>query len=145
MQQNVQERIARKVIDMFERLVAAPPPPSGPDALALLIGDPLDGQPRPNTALRADRCDFLPTSAGIDRLPDRDDHARTTLSSPDLLFQHRHDGLEDYGAVRRDDIPEYARLVARQLRSGKVTLAGSAVAGGTVFAVGKPSGAQREV
>ena len=47
--------------------------------------------------------------------------------------------------MNRNNGIEYAKLVGRQHRSGKVVLSDWAHAGGAIFPVGKPSGAQREV
>ena len=54
-------------------------------------------------------------------------------------------GIDVYGFVNREDVPEYAKLVARQLGSNQVVSSDQAAAGGKVFAVGKPTGAQRQV
>ena len=130
---------------MFLRLATVSNAPTGRDALDLLIGDTPEGVEPPSSRLQATRCDLLERSGNVDPLPSLKPDERDVISSPSLLFPNPPDGMSSFGSVNREDAAEYAKLVGRQLRSRKVVLSDQAAAGGTVFAVGKPSGAQREV
>ena len=55
------------------------------------------------------------------------------------------EGLRHGGTIQKGDVAEYAKLVARQLRSGKVELAWNVQAWASFFPVGKVCDAQREV
>ena len=145
MQRDSQRRILLKVNRMFARLCAAKPPESAESAWQLLIGETPEGHQQPSSRIKADRCDLLDHSGNVDPLPALDAYSRDILCTPDALFESVHEGMQAYGNVNREDMAEYAKLVSRQLRSTKIVLSDSACAGGTVFAVGKPTGAQREV
>ena len=96
-------------------------PPSPDIAWAKLIHDDNGGGPtsaRP--PMIADRCDLLDRSGRVDPLPFVDDEARKTLCSGATLFGDGDLKHVRAAPIRRDDRCEYARLVARQLRSWKV-------------------------
>ena len=61
------------------------------------------------------------------------------------LFRKPPDGLSSFKGLSKQDLPGYARLVARDLRSGKLQLQDTVRAGGTVFTVPKADGTLREV
>ena len=130
---------------MLLRLVTVANVPVGREAFDLSIGETPEGVDPPSSRLQADRCDLLPKSGCVDPSPSLRPSERDIISSSNLLFPDPPDGMSSFGNVHREDVAQYARLVGRQLRSGKVVLSDYAAAGGTVFAVGKPSGAQREV
>ena len=71
--------------------------------------------------------------------------SQQTLRDPDSLFPNLNPGLAKVGRVARRDEREYARLVVRQLRSGKVGMRQQVKAGASVFTRGKASGRLREV
>ena len=145
MQHEVQVRVVAKTLRTMKRLNSVKDVPSSRDALDLLVGDTPAGVEPPSNRLSASRCDLLEKSACVDPLPDLTQSAREIVTSERLLFPDPPDGIDSYGSVNREDIPQYAKLLGRQLRSTKVVLSDYAAAGGKVFAVGKPSGAQREV
>ena len=71
---------------------------------------------------QADRCDLLQKSGCVDPLPSLRPSGRDMISSSNLLFPNPPDGMSSFGNVNREDVAQYARLVGRQLRSGKVAL-----------------------
>ena len=109
------------------------------------MGDTPPGVEPPRSRLRADRCDLLDTSAMVDLLPALSKQHRAVVSSEKLIFPNPPQGMDSNGSVNREDVSVYVKLVGWQLRSNKVMLFDSASARGRVFAVGKPTGAQREV
>ena len=95
--------------------------------------------------LRADACDLLEVSAGVDPLVHVDpDHAKI-LRDGSLLFPGLAPGTVSTGRMNESDKKEYAKLVVRQLRANKVTLSDACHASETVFPVGKSNGQLREV
>jgi hypothetical protein len=87
--------------------------------------------------LRADQCDILESSGNVNPLPSLPNAIQELFKNPANLFCHANEGLLHGGTIRRDDKAEYCKLVARQLRSGKVTLRSQVVASASVFPVGK--------
>ena len=118
-------------------------PPSPDIAWSKLIHDDSGGGSgvvRP--PLIADRCDLLERSGRVDALPDE---ARKTLGSGAELFGDGDLKHVRAAPIRRDDRCEYARLVARQLRSRKVCFHQDVLCSASIFPVGKSNGALREV
>ena len=114
-------------------------PPSPDIAWAKLIHDDNGGGPtsaRP--PLIADRCDLLDRSGRVDPLPFVDDEARNTLSSGATLFGDGDLKHVRAAPIRRDDRCEYARLVARQLRSRKVGFHQNVLCSASIFRLVKP-------
>ena len=141
----MQQRILDKTRRTYDRLSFVLSFPAGAVALDLLLGHTPPGVEPPSSRLRVDRCDLLDTSAGVDPLTDLNERHRETISSEKFMFPDPPQGMDNYGAVNRKDISEYAESVRRQRRSNEVVLSDCAVAGGNAFAFGKPTGAQREV
>ena len=88
-------------------------------------------------ALVADKCDLLDISGRVDPIPFIDNIARETLASGESLFDGSDLKHVRAGLIRRDDRAEYARLVARQLRSHKIAFHIDVKSSASVFAVGK--------
>jgi len=95
--------------------------------------------------LRADACDLLESSAQVDPLLDQPPSVQRLLSTPAELFPGLTPGTLSAAPVSRAERQEYAKLVARQLRSGKVTLSDSCAAGAGIFTIGKSNGSLREI
>ena len=101
---------------------------------------------RPSSApMKADSCDLLSKSAGVDPLLYVADTHKETLSSPSALVAGLAPGTVVTGRANKGDRCEYARLVGRQLTSGKVGVFDEAFASETVFALGKSNGHLQEV
>ena len=100
-----------------------------------MIGETPEGVDPLSSRLQADRCDLLPKSGCVDPLPSLRPSERDIVSSSNLQFPDSLDGMSSFGNVNREDVAQYARLVGRQLRSGKVVLSDYAAAGGTMLAV----------
>ena len=95
--------------------------------------------------LVADKVDCLSHAGLCDPTPCLDATLRETISDPRHLFPHVQSDISCYESFTGSR-EEYAKLVVKQLRSGKLGLAGFVQGGGTVFAVGKSGSArQREV
>ena len=90
--------------------------------------------------LVADRVDNLETAALCDPLNHVPDKVRNSLNEPDGIFDKPSFALGFFDGFSRGDRDEYAKLVVRQLRSGKLGLSISCKGGGASFAVGKPGG-----
>ena len=69
MQRDVHGRLGHKVLRMLDRLQNVGIFPSGTHALAKLLGEPIDGIPKPSGRLIASKCDILDHSALVDPLP----------------------------------------------------------------------------
>ena len=90
--------------------------------------------------LQADRCDLLEASGLVDPTPFINSEAREVLDSAERLFPGIPEGLRHGGFISSSDRPEYAKLVVRQLRAGKVAILDQVDAWASVLAVGKSSG-----
>ena len=121
-------------------------PPSPEIAWAKLIHDDNGAGPtNDRPPLIADRCDLLDCSGRVDPLPFVDDEARQTLGSGANLFGSGDLKHVRAAPIRQDDRCEYARLVARQLRSRKVVFHQDVLCSASIFPVGKTNGALRVV
>ena len=100
---------------------------------SLEVGDVL----KCSAKLRAYAFDLLEASGRVDPLPSLPVDALRVLSKPSNLFVRSDAGLAHFQGVKGTDRAEYMKLVAAQLRSGKVTLRRRIKGGGTVFAVPK--------
>ena len=144
-QRAVQQRAISKVERFCIRLCGRDFDTDGRHYFAQLVNDYcfLGATRRP--VLRADACDLLEKSAGVDPLVHIDqDHAKI-LRDGSLLFPGLAPGAVATGRMNDSDKGEYARLVVRQLRANKVTLSDSCHASETVFPGGKSNGQLREV
>ena len=144
-QRAVQQRAISKVERFCVRLCGRDFDTDGRHYFVQLVNDYcfLGATRRP--VLRADACDLLEKSAGVDPLVHIDqDHAKI-LRDGSLLFPGLAPGAVATGRMNDSDKGEYARLVVRQLRANKVTLSDSCHASETVFPVGKSNGQLREV
>ena len=141
----VLERVIGKVVRMLKRLRSLEEVP-GEMALGLLIDDAdVTGESKAKK-LDGMACDLLDTSAGVEPLKYVPSDVSAVLSSPDALFGAT--GIErcQPGRIPREDRSQYALLVLRQLRCGKVQLHGSIAAGAGIFPIAKKgTTAQREV
>ena len=98
------------------------------------------------TRFNADGFDLLPQSGKVDPLPFVSVEARDLFVNPSKLSPGHHSGLLRFAQINAKDRIEYAKLVCRQLKSGKVDLAATIMGGGTVFGIGKKdSNKMREV
>ena len=95
--------------------------------------------------LDAARVDCPERAGTCDPLPLLPDEVRAKLLDPEALFSEAPPGLERFPGFYAGRPTEYHKLIVRQLRCGKLSLAESVRGGGTVFPVGKSSGNQREV
>ncbi len=95
--------------------------------------------------LDAARVDCPERVGTCDPLPLLLDEVRARLLDAEALFCEAPPGLERFRGFYAGRRAEYLKLVVRQLRCGKLSLAESGRGGGTVFPVGKSSGNQREV
>ena len=80
--------------------------------------------------LVADRVDNLETAALCDPLNHVPDKVRNSLNEPDGIFDKPSFALGFFDGFSRGDRDEYAKLVVRQLRSGKLGLSISCKGGG---------------
>ena len=71
---------------MIGRLESLPAPGDGPTCFSGLIGDETAGVQRPDSRLRADRCDLITPSAGVDPIPFLPKTVQDTVTNPSLLF-----------------------------------------------------------
>ena len=62
---------------------------------------------------------------------------RKTINSFGTLFPYRVNHIRGFRGINASDAEEYAKLVARHPLSGQVDFSFDAVAGGTIFTVGK--------
>ena len=120
-------------------------PPEGHLAWAQLIGDEAVLGEKKRHRLEASRCDILTPSGRVDPLPFASEEARAILTCGETLFSGADLKHIRAAKINKDDRREYAQLVVRQLRAGKVGLRDSVLSSASVFAVGKSSGALREV
>ena len=113
-QRAVQARVLHKVVRLLTRLAPAATTGSTPEYMfAQLISDhDFLGIPRTRD-LRADGCDLLERSAEVDVMPDLSSEVQEILRDPDRLFPDLNPGLGAIPSIRRGDLQEYARLVAR--------------------------------
>ena len=96
--------------------------------------------------LVAERVDNLEQAALCDPLLHVPANVRASLVAPDSILQHPDFSLRFFESFSRGPRDEYAKLVIKQLRCGKLGLATSCEGGGATFAVGKPGGQRlREV
>ena len=96
--------------------------------------------------LKADAVDGIPVSGACDPLDALPSEVRSVVLNERLLFSNANAGLGRFEGIARSEQIEYVKLVAKQLRSGKVGLADSVLGGGPVLAVSKPgTGKLREV
>ena len=124
--------IFTRVLDFFQQLGRSRPR-QGADALASLIGD----DQTPKGRLQADAFDLLDRSALVDAVACLSPEEQRLVCSSEDLFMGAPPLRPHFPGIAPADYEEYGKLVARQIRSGKVTLSFDAAAGGTVFAVTK--------
>ena len=92
--------------------------------------------------LRADAFDILDKSGLCDPIQHLDDDVADLLADPVALFTRADDSLRRFPRIAAADMPEYARMVVRQVLSGKVELRTSILGGGAVLARTKPASAK---
>ena len=136
-QTGVHEHIRRKCAWLLEALASYLDFPSGAKALQILTKEDHSESRGAGTRLRADAFDILERSGLANSTSRLTQEHKDIVEDPDQLFPNAHAGLSRFPGVPDKDRREYARLVVRQLRSGKVSLATSVSAGGTIFGVGK--------
>ena len=96
--------------------------------------------------LRASEVDGLVASGRVDPSPSLSAAVQHTLSQPSLLFPQSFRETVSIPSVRPEDNAEYLKLVALQLKSGKIGLTVKPRSGGGVFVVGKAGSSKlREV
>ena len=96
--------------------------------------------------LVADRVDNLEAAALCDPLPHLPPDVQSKLCGESEIVAATAENLDCFEAVPHGSREEYAKLVVKQLRCGKLGLSTWCKAGGTTFAVGKPGGSRlREV
>mmetsp|Transcript_39239 Transcript_39239/g.104782 ORF Transcript_39239/g.104782 Transcript_39239/m.104782 type:complete len:816 (+) Transcript_39239:142-2589(+) len=144
-QTDVLRRVLSRVIDFGRRLEEAVD-----GNWEHLLPDWVTGVPRPGKAryddLVASRVDNLEQAAGIDTQALLSEEARSLVLDPQLMFPDPPAGLSSFETFRSGERSEYVKLVALQLRAGKLGLCSSPAAGGTVLAISKQGSArQREV
>ena len=137
--------LVSRAVDFVKRLQL---PKAG--QLEHLLPDWVQGISRPAgpqyANLEADKVDCPEEAAAVDPLLRLPPELQSLLCDPDQLFPAPPPGLDCFGEFNAGARDEYVKLVAKQLRCGKVGLSSSPRAGGTVLAVGKPGGnRQREV
>ena len=144
-QRAVQVRALGKAERMCRRLCGVAIDKTPRHCFATLVDDAVFLERPPNPALRAEGCDLLKHSACVDPLPFISPEHAAIVSDPDKLFVGLTPDTVVTGRPNRGDREEYAKLVVRQLRSGKVGIGDSVFASETIFAVGKSNGNLREV
>lgn len=136
-QRSLQRRTFDKAMRMVDRLLQVGAPPSGNVALARLVNDAEFSEVPTVRPLVASQCALLARSGLVDPRQHVTPEQAAMVSSPDLLFPGLRPSEVQVGRVRRSDLKEYAKLVARQVRSGKVVLSDECFAAASVFTVGK--------
>jgi hypothetical protein len=149
-QTSVQAIASWKVLRMRLRLTTVDFVFNPSASLGTLVGDSMDltgvKASSGEEAFNADAFDLLQSSGTVDPMQCLDPLTRNCIIERPGIFPRSAMGLEKFPGVRRADKDEYAKLVALQLRSRKVELVDSVLAGGSVFAVGKKGSAKmREV
>ena len=142
-QKAVQQRAVRKAEGLLWRLRAADRE-DGRLAFGKLIQDEAITGDAPTAKLNADQVDVFDGSGRVDPLRFVDKTWQDILHDPGTLFPDVPKGTIVTGRVNRDR-REYARLVVRQLRAGKVGLADSVLAAEPTFVIGKTGGRLREI
>ena len=137
-QRAVQQKLLAKCCRMCSRL-SGENPLSGPCALATLIGDINFLGAARSHPISADKADLLDPgcSALVNPLPFLGNEARAIVTELSRLFPKLLPGMGKANPVNKADRCEYARLVLRQFRTGKVCLRGSVVAGASTFYIMK--------
>ena len=134
----------RIITQLGIRLSSVATPLSPTMAFATLVKDEDVLGHQPTLPLVAENCD-LPVSAGhVDALSKLSPDARRILLSASTLFPDPR-SLGRARAVPAYQRKEYCKLIARQLKVGKVGLRRRVIAGASTFVVGKRSGKLREV
>ena len=96
--------------------------------------------------LKADAVDGIPCSGACNPLEMLPAEAKSIILDDKKLFRDAAPGMDHFEGIPESDRVEYVKLVAKQLRSGKLGLASSVRGGGTVLTVSKPgTGKLREV
>jgi hypothetical protein len=140
-QRVVQKRLWHKCCRFVVRFHALGDVASGAESLASFTNTEVAAVGR----LVADSVDLLASSGKVDPVPFLSAEAKDSLLGS-KLFPDRSANLRKFPDVKQKDRAEYIRLVARQLRCGKVDLCKHIVGGGTVFTVAKRDSAKvREV
>ena len=141
LQQSVQKRVIKKICAYLDRLAQ-----NDPAMIDSSFGSFVRrGASSKYPTLVADLVDGLNSSGQVDPLPYLDNAVRTIVTSGARLFPN---GVASVGTKARFTAgprAEYIRLLIRYLRSSKVGLTTRALSNGTVFAVSKTNGHQREV
>ena len=124
-QRTAHMNIFTKVLDFFQQLGRSRPRQEA-DALASLIGD----DQTPKGRLQADAFDLLDRSALVDAVACLSPEEQRLVCSSEDLFLGAPPLRAHFPGIAPADYEEYGKLVARQIRSGKVTLSFDAAAGG---------------
>ena len=140
-QRAVQERALGKAERMCRRLCGVTLDNTPRHCFATLVDDAVFLERPPNPPLNAEGCDLLKRSACVDPLPFISPEHAAIVSDPKIMFDDLAPDTVVTGRLNRGDREEYAKLVVRQLRSGKVGIGDSVFASETIFAVGKSNGA----
>ena len=90
-------------------------------------------------------CDLIKPSATVNVVPHLDPDARVIVESPNGPVVQANEGLRRFSNIGEHDRTSYLQFVRRHLECEKVRLRDDIDGGGTVFAVGKKRGRQREV
>ena len=103
---------------------------------------PWTARPAPSTfqELEADRVDNLSIAAACDPVPHLPAEVQDVVTRAESMFQTAPCDLASFEGFSAGAREEYAKLIALQLRCGKLGLARSCAGGGTSFTVGKPGG-----
>ena len=103
---------------------------------------PWTARPAPSTfqELEADRVDNLSIAAACDPVPHLLAEVQDVVTRAESMFQTAPCDLASFEGFSAGARKEYAKLIALQLRCGKLGLARSCAGGGTSFTVGKPGG-----
>ena len=135
------DNIESALQEFTERLLSCSSGPFGPGAWDVFEPNAVEQRLELDAA-----CVDCPERAGTcDPMPLLPEDVRAQLLDADGLFSAAPAGLDRFPGFYAGQRDEYLKLVVRQLRCGKIGLAGSVRGGGTVFPVGKSSGNQREV
>ena len=144
-QGDVHSRIVARCLQFHSRLVSV-----GDESWEHLVPDWVPGIVRTDGPrygeIKAEAIDCLVQAGMCDPLPHLPVSVQGTLMDPSALFENAPNGLDGFAGVAETERLEYVKLVAKQLRCGKLGLSERVKGGGSVLAVSKPgTGKQREV
>jgi len=143
-QRQVQSDTLDKVARLYDALAESGCQEAGSRALKDILKEDDVSTQAERTALNPDRIACLEQSGLVDPSCLVGDALAEQLTAASL-FPAPPPGLNTFKGLDRRDKQAYGRLVARDLRSGKLRLHDSVKAGGTVFTVPKTDGSLREV